>query len=126
MGGNAGHDRALAARGRDAARPRARRSDRRRHARRPSERLDWHHRKARSPASESEGEHMSDHPVVSHDEWLGARTAFLAKEKEFTRLRDELSRQRRALPWEAVDKSYVFDGPRGKQTLADLFGPRSQ
>ena len=69
---------------------------------------------------------MSDHPVVSHDEWLGARTAFLAKEKEFTRLRDELSRQRRALPWEAVDKPYVFDGPRGKQTLAELFGPRSQ
>jgi predicted dithiol-disulfide oxidoreductase (DUF899 family) len=69
---------------------------------------------------------MSDHPVVSHDAWLGARTAFLAKEKEFTRLRDELSRQRRALPWEAVDKPYVFDGPRGKQTLAELFGPRSQ
>jgi predicted dithiol-disulfide oxidoreductase (DUF899 family) len=69
---------------------------------------------------------MSDHPVVSHDAWLGARTAFLAKEKEFTRLRDELSRQRRALPWEAVDKPYVFDGPRGKQTLAELFSPRSQ
>ena len=69
---------------------------------------------------------MSDHPVVSREEWLAARTAFLAKEKEFTRLRDELSRQRRALPWVAVDKPYVFDGPRGKQTLPDLFGPRSQ
>ena len=66
------------------------------------------------------------HPVVSHEEWLSARTAFLAKEKEFTRLRDELSRQRRALPWEKVDKQYVFDGPSGKETLAELFETRSQ
>jgi len=50
----------------------------------------------------------------------------LRKEKELTRLRDELSRQRRALPWEKVEKQYVFDTPRGKQTLADLFGGRSQ
>ena len=50
----------------------------------------------------------------------------MAKEKEFTRLRDELSRQRRELPWEQVTKSYVFDGPRGKETLAELFGQRSQ
>ena len=69
---------------------------------------------------------MSDHRVVSHEEWLAARTAFLDKEKEFTRLRDELSRQRRALPREAVDKPYVFDGPDGRQTLADVFGPHSQ
>src|SRR5213596_50752 len=66
------------------------------------------------------------HPVVSHEEWLSARTAFLAREKEFTRLRDELSRQRRELPWERVDKQYVFDGPNGKQTLAELFAGRSQ
>src|SRR5437762_3966776 len=66
------------------------------------------------------------HPVVSHDEWLSARTAFLAKEKEFTRLRDELSQQRRELPWEKVDKQYVFDGPSGKETLAELFENRSQ
>ena len=66
------------------------------------------------------------HPVVSHEEWLSARTAFLAKEKEFTRLRDELSRQRRDLPWEKVDKQYVFDGPSGKETLAELFENRSQ
>src|SRR5512143_615911 len=66
------------------------------------------------------------HPVVSHAEWLAARTAFLAKEKEFTRLRDDLSRQRRALPWEKVENSYVFDGPKGKETLADLFGKKSQ
>src|SRR6266705_381730 len=65
-------------------------------------------------------------PVVSRDEWLAARTTFLAKEKEFTRLRDELSRQQRALPWVKVDKPYVFDGPDGKASLADLFGRRSQ
>jgi len=66
------------------------------------------------------------HRIVSHAEWIEARKQFLAKEKEFTRLRDELSRQRRELPWERVDKSYVFEGPRGKETLADLFDHRSQ
>lgn len=66
------------------------------------------------------------HSVVSHEEWLSARTALLTKEKEFTRMRDELSRQRRALPWERVDKQYVFDGPGGKETLAELFENRSQ
>jgi len=74
----------------------------------------------------NDGSSIKNHPVVSHEEWLSARTAMLAKEKEFTRLRDELSRQRRALPWVKVDKPYVFDGPRGKETLADLFGKRSQ
>ncbi len=69
---------------------------------------------------------IKDHPVVSREEWLAARTAFLAKEKEFTRLRDELSRQRRELPWEKVDKEYVFDGPGGKETLAELFENRRQ
>jgi predicted dithiol-disulfide oxidoreductase (DUF899 family) len=69
---------------------------------------------------------VKDHPVVSHEEWLSARTAFLVKEKEFTRLRDELSRQRRELPWERVDKEYVFDGPNGKETLAELFENRGQ
>jgi predicted dithiol-disulfide oxidoreductase (DUF899 family) len=64
--------------------------------------------------------------VASHDEWIAARKAFLAKEKEFTRLRDELSRQRRELPCEKVEKQYVFDGPRGKEMLADLFDGRSQ
>ena len=66
------------------------------------------------------------HPIVSPDEWLRARIEFLAKEKEFTRLRDELSRQRRALPWVRVDKTYMFEGPAGKESLAQLFGPRSQ
>src|SRR5262245_46201445 len=66
------------------------------------------------------------HNVVSKEEWLRARKAHLAKEKEFTRLRDELSRQRRELPWEKVDKHYVFEGPDGKRTLGDLFEGRSQ
>src|SRR3989441_11629713 len=69
---------------------------------------------------------MQPHKVVSEQEWLAARKAHLAKEKEFTRARDELSRQRRALPWVKVEKPYVFDGPRGKETLADLFDGRSQ
>ena len=72
------------------------------------------------------GTESSAHPVVSHDEWMVARAAFLAKEKAFTRLRDELSRARRELPWERVAKTYVFDGSRGEETLADLFGGRSQ
>src|SRR5262245_37760175 len=69
---------------------------------------------------------MPSHKVVSREEWLKARKAHLAKEKEFTRLRDELSRQRRALPWVKIDKHYVFDGPKGKETLSDLFDGRSQ
>ena len=64
--------------------------------------------------------------VVSHEQWVTERVSFMAKEKELTRLRDELSRQRRELPWERVTKSYVFDGPRGQETLADLFDGRSQ
>lgn len=64
--------------------------------------------------------------TVSHEQWIEARKQFLLKEKEFTRLRDELSRQRRELPRERVEKDYVFDGPRGKETLADLFDGRGQ
>ena len=64
--------------------------------------------------------------VVGHDEWLAAREELLGKEKEFTRARDELTKQRQALPWEAVEKEYVFAGPNGKETLADLFEGRSQ
>jgi predicted dithiol-disulfide oxidoreductase (DUF899 family) len=69
---------------------------------------------------------MEQATVVTPAEWVAARKELLRKEKEFTRLRDELSRQRRALPWEKVEKPYVFDGPRGKETLADLFGGKSQ
>ena len=66
------------------------------------------------------------HQTVSRDEWLAARKELLRKEKEFTRLRDQLSAERRALPWVKVEKNYVFDGPNGKVTLADLFDGRSQ
>ena len=69
---------------------------------------------------------MSAHRIVPRDEWLAARRAHLAREKELTRLRDELARERRELPWVKVEKSYVFDGPGGKRTLADLFQGRSQ
>jgi predicted dithiol-disulfide oxidoreductase (DUF899 family)/uncharacterized damage-inducible protein DinB len=64
--------------------------------------------------------------VVSPAEWLKARKELLAREKEFTRLRDELSRQRREMPWEKVEKSYVFEGPTGNVSLAELFKGRSQ
>src|SRR5271168_2437939 len=64
--------------------------------------------------------------VVSPAEWLAARIELLKNEKEFTRLRYELSRQRRELPWEKVEKSYVFEGPNAKETLADLFAGRGQ
>ncbi len=69
---------------------------------------------------------MQPHKIVSQEQWLTARKALLAKEKELTRARDELARQRRELPWVKVDKRYVFDGPHGKETLADLFDGRSQ
>ena len=66
------------------------------------------------------------HRIVSHDEWIKARKQFLAEEKEFNRIRDSLSQKRRELPWERVEKDYVFDGPNGKETLAQLFGRKSQ
>jgi predicted dithiol-disulfide oxidoreductase (DUF899 family) len=69
---------------------------------------------------------MSDHPVVSLPEWIEARKALLLKEKELTRARDALSQARRDLPWTAVEKEYTFVGPRGRETLADLFEGRSQ
>ena len=66
------------------------------------------------------------HQVVSREDWLTARRALLAKEKEFTRLRDELSRERRGLPWVRAEKPYVFDSPQGEQSLTELFEGRSQ
>jgi predicted dithiol-disulfide oxidoreductase (DUF899 family) len=69
---------------------------------------------------------MQRQPVVTRAEWLEARKKLLAREKEFTRLRDQLSAERRTLPWVKVDKTYVFDGPGGKVTLAELFAGRSQ
>ena len=67
-----------------------------------------------------------DHRIVSQADWLVARKRLLSREKEFTRLRDQLSAERRELPWVRVEKEYVFDGPAGKETLADLFEGRSQ
>jgi len=66
------------------------------------------------------------HQVVSKDEWITARKRLLSKEKEFTRLRDELSRERRELPWERVDKQYVFETATGPQALPDLYEGRHQ
>jgi predicted dithiol-disulfide oxidoreductase (DUF899 family) len=75
----------------------------------------------------SEAENLrSKSKVVSQEEWIAARKKLLAKEKELTRLRDQVSRERRELPWVKVEKNYVFEGPDGKETLADLFGGRSQ
>jgi predicted dithiol-disulfide oxidoreductase (DUF899 family) len=69
---------------------------------------------------------MEKHRIVSRDEWIKARQDFLAKEKEFTRMRDQLSQQRREMPWERVDKNYLFDGPDGKVSLSELFAGKSQ
>jgi predicted dithiol-disulfide oxidoreductase (DUF899 family) len=66
------------------------------------------------------------HEIVSSTEWEKARKALLAKEKELTHARDVLSQARRELPWERVEKKYVFDGPEGEETLAELFAGRSQ
>ena len=69
---------------------------------------------------------MQTNSIVSEQEWLVARQRLLEKEKELTRLRDELTAERRGLPWVRIAKSYVFDGPDGRETLADLFGGNSQ
>ena len=69
---------------------------------------------------------MNNQKIVSREEWVAARTAYLAKEKAFTRQRDQLSQERRELPWVKVDHDYLFDGPNGKESLSDLFDGRSQ
>ena len=69
---------------------------------------------------------MTTHKVVSHDEWVAARKKHLGKEKEFTHLRDQLSRERRELPWELVEKDYILEGESGKVSLRDVFDGRSQ
>src|SRR5262245_34556213 len=66
------------------------------------------------------------HRVVSQQEWIAARKELLKKEKESSRLRDQLSAERRALPWMKVEKNYVFDAPEGRVTLGDLFDGRSR
>lgn len=69
---------------------------------------------------------MTTPRIVSREDWLTARKAFLAKEKEFTRARDALNAERRTLPMVRIDKEYVFEGPDGKLTLADMFEGRRQ
>ena len=69
---------------------------------------------------------MEPHKIASHDEWIAARKTYLAEEKAFSKARDELARKRRELPWEKVEKNYVFETPSGTQSLADLFGNNSQ
>jgi len=69
---------------------------------------------------------MSANAIVSREEWIGARKELLAKEKQLTHLRDEINAARRKLPWVRVEKEYTFDGPSGLETLAQLFGGRSQ
>jgi len=76
--------------------------------------------------SNEAAERIADHPVVSQEEWLTARKALLKKEKEFTRQKDALSAERRALPWVKIEKPYIFEGPTGEETLADLFAGRDQ
>jgi predicted dithiol-disulfide oxidoreductase (DUF899 family) len=66
------------------------------------------------------------HRIATREKWIAARKKLLVKEKQLTRLADKLSRERRALPWEAITKEYVFDGPNGRETLAQLFDGRSQ
>jgi predicted dithiol-disulfide oxidoreductase (DUF899 family) len=68
----------------------------------------------------------TSHPVVSDAHWTEERRKLLAREKELTRLRDQVASERRALPWRRITKEYVFDTPEGRRTLADLFGGRRQ
>ena len=69
---------------------------------------------------------LKDHKIVSEEKWIEARKSLLKKEKEFTALRGQLNEQRRELPWKAVNKQYLFEGSKGKETLAELFDGRSQ
>jgi predicted dithiol-disulfide oxidoreductase (DUF899 family) len=69
---------------------------------------------------------ISEHSIVSPEQWISLRKELLRKEKELTRLRDQLNGERRELPWVRVDERYVFDAPGGKVSLADLFAGRSQ
>jgi predicted dithiol-disulfide oxidoreductase (DUF899 family) len=67
-----------------------------------------------------------EHKVVAPKDWLAARKALLVEEKKFTRLHDRLRQMRRDLPWEQVQQEYVFDGPDGRETLAELFAGKHQ
>lgn len=69
---------------------------------------------------------LQDHPVSNREQWLDARRRLLAREKQLTRLRDQVAAERRELPWVRVDKDYRFQGERGERSLAELFGGNSQ
>lgn len=69
---------------------------------------------------------IADHTIVSEEKWVTERKRLLAREKELTHLRDQVARERRALPWVRIEKSYTFDTPEGRRTLADLFEGRRQ
>jgi predicted dithiol-disulfide oxidoreductase (DUF899 family) len=69
---------------------------------------------------------IKEHKVVSEKEWLAARKKLLAEEKKFSKLRDKLNQKRRDLPWVKMEKDYVFEGPDGEETLADLFCGNTQ
>jgi predicted dithiol-disulfide oxidoreductase (DUF899 family) len=71
-------------------------------------------------------ENTTAHPVVSRDRWVAERKTLLTREKELTRLQDQIAEQRRALPWVRIDKHYVFETPEGPRALADLFAGRRQ
>jgi len=79
-----------------------------------------------NPDAHTVDEPIRNHPVVSHDQWIAARKELMEKEKELTRLSDEVNIARRALPWERVRENYVFDSNEGKVTLSDLFGSKRQ
>jgi len=69
---------------------------------------------------------ITNHPVVSRERWIAERKKLLAHERELTHLRDQVARERRALPWVRIDNVYTFDAPEGMPTLADLFEGRHQ
>jgi predicted dithiol-disulfide oxidoreductase (DUF899 family) len=69
---------------------------------------------------------MTEHTTASREEWNAARAELLLREKEFTRIGDELARERRELPWVRVEKQYELQTEHGTRTLAELFGGRSQ
>jgi predicted dithiol-disulfide oxidoreductase (DUF899 family) len=69
---------------------------------------------------------VENHNVVSHEQWVAARKELLAKEKQLTHQREDVAALRRELPWERVDKNYVFEAPNGKESLTDLIGGRNQ
>src|SRR5271165_7193994 len=80
---------------------------------------DKAHMEATTPTSERRNR-ISEHPIVSPEQWIPLRKELLRKEKELTRLRDRLNAERRELPWVRVERNYFFEAPGGKVSLTDL------